>query len=599
MKTTSFKRFRDIGFAFTAIAVLIVLQTVHLQLSPDSPDVKNSVKAQHEDVTLRPQPERGLIYDRWGNLLAGNREVFDLEVDTATLYYPEKVASAIAAALGLDYVQVYNNLMIDSGRMDPTTKQPYPEKKPALVKSTRIAQGVEPEKIKILDEMETKYKNEGVNYLASVVWYPRLVRTYPENTLAGQVLGFVTFKDLETPTGYFGIESHFNDLLTGSSKSIVYKSDPTKVEKIDSIPTGASLILTLDRELQAAVERILTNALKSNGAASGTIVVMDPRNGEILAMTSSPLFNPNEYFKDATRLQSNVPFNRAIGQVYEPGSVFKILTMAAALDSGTVTRLTKFIDKGVFNYAGISVVNWNRAAWGEQTMTGCLKNSLNVCLAWISTTMGYKTFYDYLDRFGIGKYTYIDLDGEVSYPLTLDTDPGWHNSNLATNAYGHSVAVTPIQMLKAISAVANNGQMVAPHLLKAYVDNGRQFEVTPNLEGQPIKPETARVLSEMLAEAIEGEASTSAVPGYRIAGKTGTADIPINGSYSSGLTNASFVGWGPVDDPRFMVYVWFEKPKSNIYGSIVAAPVFKEVFQTAVTLYNIPPDQARKKLYGP
>ncbi len=598
MKTTSFKRFRDIGFVFTIVAVAILVQTLRLQFSPEARLVRDTVKANHEQIKLRSQPERGYIYDRWGRLLAGNREVFDLEVDFSVMYYPDRIAAAVSSTLGLDYVQVYNKLMVESGRSDPKTNQPYPVKQPALRQSTNIAHGVDPDRIKILDELEKNYIEEGLNYLSGIVWFPRLIRTYPENNLAGTVLGFVTFKDPELPIGFFGIEGHFNEYLTGSSNSVVYESDPIKVNPIASIPSGASLILTIDRELQATVERILEKSLKANGAASGTIVVMDPKTGEILAMTSSPTFNPNEYYKDTTRLQSEVPFNRAIGQVYEPGSVFKVLIMAAALDSGTVTPQTKFIDKGVFNYAGISVVNWNRAAWGEQTMTGCLKNSLNVCLAWISTTMGSKTLYDYLDRFGIGEYTYIDLDGEISYPLTLPGDPGWHNSNLATNAYGHSVAVTPIQMLKAASAIANNGQMVSPHVLKAYVDNGRQYDITPSLEAPVIKPETAKTLSNMLAEAIEGEASTSAVPGYRIAGKTGTADIAINGSYSSGLTNASFIGWGPVDDPKFMVYVWFEKPRSNIYGSIVAAPVFKEVFQTAVTLYNIPPDQARKQLYG-
>lgn len=598
MKDASFKRFRDIGLLFTFIAGAILTQTLRLQFLPEAQRVRDTIKSKHEQVALRPQPERGYIYDRWGHLLAGNREVFDLEVDLRVLYYPEKVASAIASTLGLDYIQIYNQLMIDSGRMDPATKQLYPVPQPALVNTSRIALGVEPEKIKMLDEQEKRFIKEGINYLSGIVWYPRLVRSYPENSLAGQVLGFVTFKDPETPTGFFGVEGHFNELLTGSSRAIVYKSDPTKLNKIDSIPSSASLILTIDRELQAAVERILDKALRANGSASGTIVVMDPKTGEILAMTSSPPFNPNEYFKDTARLKSETPFNRAIGQLYEPGSVFKVITMAAALDSGTVTPQTKFNDKGVFNYAGISVVNWNRGAWGEQDMTGCLKNSLNVCLAWISTTMGAKTFYEYLDRFAIGKYTNIDLDGEISYPLTLPGDPGWHNSNLATNAYGHSVAVTPIQMLKAISAVANDGQMVSPHVLKAFVDNGRQYDIAPIFEAPSIKPETARTLSNMLADAIAGEASTSAVPGYRIAGKTGTADIAVNGSYTSGLTNASFVGWGPVDDPRFIIYVWFEKPKSNIYGSIVAAPVFKEVFQTAVTLYNIPPDSARKQLYG-
>lgn len=600
MKDSPFTRFKLSGLFFIGIAVAIVVKTLFLQLDSSDPSFWDDIGNGQAKFSLPVQAERGNIYDRWGNLLAGNREVYELGVDLPTLRHPEKIATVVNQVLGLDYTTIKNKLETDAKlRLELAKATPAPGTQPTPPIYTRLAINVEPKKIDQLSAIEEALLKEGKNDLSGLVWFPRLIRTYPEGSLAGTVLGFVTFQNPESPSGFQGIEGKYNDYLTSSASTVDFARDPIKLDQITSVPPGASLILTIDRELQASVERILDKALKSNGATAGTIIVMDPKTGEILAMTSTPYFDPNTYDKNLARLYGTTPLNRAIGQDYEPGSVFKVLTMAAALDAGSVTPQMVYDDKnGVFNYAGISVVNWNRAAWGKQTMTDCLKNSLNVCLAWISTTLGKTKFYDYLQKFGIGRPTNIDLDGETNFPLTIPKDPTWHDANLATNAYGHAVSVTPIQMVMALSAVANDGKMMAPHVLKAVVDGNRQYDNEPQVAGTPIKAETARTLSAMLAEAIKGEASTSAVPGYAVAGKTGTADIPINGNYNSGLTNASFAGWGPVDDPRFLIYVWFEKPKSNIYGSVVAAPVFKEVFQTAVTLYNIPPDKARQQLYG-
>ena len=207
--------------------------------------------------------------------------------------------------------------------------------------------------------------------------------------------------------------------------------------------------------------------------------------------------------------------------------------------------------------------------------------------------MDLPSFYDYLNRFGIGHRTNIDLAGEEVYPLSQPDDPTWYTINLATNSFGQGVAVTPIQMVMAASAFANDGKMVVPHVLKAYIQDGQQFSTATKIAGAPVTAATAYTLTEMLAVSLEEEASDALVEGYRVAGKTGTAEIAVNGQYSSYATNASFVGWGPVDDPKFIVYVWLEKPKSSIWGSIVAAPVFRDVVKQLVVLMNIPPDDQR------
>jgi cell division protein FtsI/penicillin-binding protein 2 len=272
--------------------------------------------------------------------------------------------------------------------------------------------------------------------------------------------------------------------------------------------------------------------------------------------------------------------------------------MASAIDAGAVKPETEFVDNGYIDIGGVTIYNWDRSAWGPQTMVGCLQHSLNVCLSWVATELGDEKFYEYLDNFGIGHRTNIDLAGEEVYPLSEPGDPMWYEVNLATNSFGQGVAVTPIQMIMAASALANDGQMVAPHVLKAYIQDGQQYNTNRQIVGTPITAETAHTVTSMLQQSLLEESSDALVEGYSIAGKTGTAEIVVNGQYSSNQTNASFVGWGPTDDPQFLVYVWLEKPASSIWGSVVAAPVFSDVVQQLVVLMNIPPDDMRKSLQG-
>jgi cell division protein FtsI/penicillin-binding protein 2 len=434
--------------------------------------------------------------------------------------------------------------------------------------------------------------------LLGLVWTAHLQRIYPENDLASNVIGFYSYLDRENGRGYNGVEEEYNDLLAGIKEQVLIPLDPYDLQAIPTAPAGASLVLTIDREIQRATESILDKAVKSTGSVNGTIVVMNPRNGEILAMASTPRMNLNEYWNYSKIYTAGVPFNKAISQVYEPGSVFKIFTMAAALDTNTVKPDTGFVDTGVIEVGGVDIYNWDRGAWGPQTMVGCLQHSLNVCLSWVATQLGTTKFYEYLDRFGIGHRTNIDLAGEEVYPLSEPGDPTWYEVNLATNSFGQGVAVTPIQMLMGASAIANDGKMVAPHVLKAYIQDGKQYNTNTQIVGMPITADTAHTLTNMLVTSLKQESSDALVDGYSVAGKTGTAEIPVNGEYSSSQTNASFIGWGPSDDPQFMVYVWLEKPATNIWGSVVAAPVFRDEVKQLVVLMNIPPDSVRLNLQG-
>jgi cell division protein FtsI/penicillin-binding protein 2 len=348
------------------------------------------------------------------------------------------------------------------------------------------------------------------------------------------------------------------------------------------------------------VEKVLDESVAKTKSDSGTIVVLDPKTGEILAMASTPRMDPNKYWDYQKTFHDGTETDRAVSQMYEPGSVFKVLTMATGMDTGTVTPDTVYLDRGTIEVGGITITNWDFLAHGPQTMEGCMQLSLNVCLAWVATQIGEKNFYAYLDKFGIGRMTNVDLSGEVDWPVLLPGQPGWTPFSLGANAYGQGVNVTPIQLASAISAVANHGEMMAPHILKAIVANGKQEARPLRSLGNPISSKTATDLTNMLAQSVESESYQNAhIDGYRIAGKTGTASISVGKlGYITNLTNASFVGWSPIDDPQFLVYVWLEKPKTNMWGSLVASPVFTEVVRQLVVLMNIPPDDVRAKLKG-
>ena len=581
-------RIQILGIALTLFAGLIVFQMISIQTSAHAKNLNQWAQNYGYQVTTI-QSERGYIYDRWGNLLAGNKEVYELGVELQYVTNPSTIATVLASIVGSDY----NTILSEAS-------QPYVEGKSVYV---TLADFVDSSKIAQIDQLKTDYnksnpygENPNLPSLLGLVWTAHLQRIYPENDLASNVIGFYSYLDREKGRGFYGVEEKYNDLLAGIKEQVLIPLDPYDLQTIPTAPAGASLVLTIDREIQRATETVLDSAVKSTGAVNGTIIVMNPRNGEILAMASTPRMNLNEYWDYSKIYTTGVPFNKAVSQVYEPGSVFKILTMAAALDTGTVTPDTGFTDTGVITVGGWSIYNWDRGAWGPQTMVTCLQHSLNVCLSWVATQVGSTKFYEYLDRFGIGHRTNIDLAGEEVFPLSEPGDPMWYEVNLATNSFGQGVAVTPIQMVMAASSIANDGKMVAPHVLKAYIQNGKQYNTNTQIVGMPITATTAHTLTNMLFTSLQQESSDALVEGYSVAGKTGTAEIAVNGEYSSNQTNASFIGWGPTDDPKFLVYVWLEKPSSSIWGSVVAAPVFRDEVKQLVVLMNIPPDSVRMSL---
>jgi cell division protein FtsI/penicillin-binding protein 2 len=567
-----------LGFA----GLSILLQTIRIQNSPEA-TIFRAQSADYANIFQTYYPERGEIYDRNGHMLAGNKTVYEVGVELQSARDKHSIALAVGVQLGLNPDDLYNQM----------------SNPPAGVQYLVLADFVDADKaaalqqLKLLTDAQTSAGQYGS--LSGLQFKAHPQRSYPEGSLASNVLGFVNREG----RGYFGIEEKYNNLLAGNPVQVTVPTDPNKAVNLPHVPNGTTLVLTLDRGLQAAVEQILTDSLGKYGAQTGTIVVMNPHNGEILALASSPQMDLNQFWNYGSVYKNASEFDRALSVPYEPGSVIKILTMAAALDSGSTTPQSTYLDTGALMVGGAIIHNWNDQAWGLQDMTGCLQNSLNVCMATLSTKMGAQTFYGYMNRFGLGHLTGVDLAGEAAGRLKVPGDNDWFPVDLATNAFGQGVSVTPIQLMTAASSVVNGGRMVTPHVLFAMMRDGRQYNVPAQFAGSPISSSTAHTLNEMLAVSLENESSSALLPGYRIAGKTGTAQIPTAYGYESGATNASFLGWGPVDDPQFMIYVWLERPSSSIWGSETAAPVFAQVAQKTVLLLNIPPDSIRNQIAKP
>lgn len=602
-------RYLFIAVIFGLFAVGIIFQMTRIQLTVDSQELPVAHEmGQWEKAASR----RGLILDRNGHFLAGNQTVYAVDVDFSDSSGGNQTAVVrTIAELAIEIFEITNPDMIELLRQEPRPPQRtitvarFASKQQVsrflkVVEALELSPGYHSTWASAREKIETDHQErfavEDCSSSLRVHCSPHLIRSYPEEDLAANVIGFVM---RDEKRGYLGVEEKYDASLFGNDRSLWALWDPHKADQAPDPDHGANIVLTIDSVLQRDVEKILDSAMKKNGSLAGTILVMDPESGDILAMASAPRVDINQYWKEeyqpVVNNLGNV-FNYGI-KAYEPGSVVKVLTMAAALDAGVVEPDTEFLDKGKIEIGGITVRNWNDQAWGPQTMTTCMQHSLNVCLAWVAEQLESERFYSYFQAFGFGQLTGIELSGEVPGLVKNHQSPQFTRSELATNAFGQGIEITPVQMLKAISAIANDGEMVAPRIIHSIIDEGYRYTPPKTVVGHPISEETAHTMTKMLEESLKEESSLALVPGFSLAGKTGTGEIYVPGKgYTDSATNASFVGWGPVEDPKFVVYVWFHKPATSIWGSEIAAPVFSRVVQRVVIHQGIPPDSVRTSL---
>jgi len=576
-------RVLSVMVAMGLVASGLVVQLIRVQFGPYAPVFDARARA-GAGTRERVSPARGLIFDRDGVLLATNGTMYYLEVELRQLNDGSRreIASVLSKLLVLPMEDLYAQLTHDwtakgQYRIRLTRDDPRLGRLPIRLEATAA---------NVLREFLADPLAPDLSGLDLV---PTSSRHYPNGTLAGHVLGIVN----QEGEGFFGVEGYYDDWLSGKSIVVERTFIPPDARLEPDPPAGVNLVLTIDADIQNVAEIALSEAIEESEAESGQIIVMDPRNGEILAMAAWPTLDPNDYEPWLVQAEADdSAITPAVAAQYEPGSTFKILTMAAALSSGAVQPLDVFVDTGVIEVGGVPIRNWDYGAWGPQTMIGCMRYSLNVCLAYVaSQKLGASSFYSYLTEFGIGQLTGVDLAGEVAGQLRTPRHPEWTESDLGTNAFGQGVSVTPIQLVTAAAAVANGGVMVQPHVVREVASPQGVYRPKPVVLGRPVTPEAAETLTQMLVESLEGETRRATVGGYRLAGKTGTAQIPGEKGYDPKWTIASFIGWGPIPDPHFIVLVRLDKPRSSPWGSVVAAPVFQEVVERLVVLLELPPTQ--------
>ncbi len=564
------RRLRLVSTLLIGLVLVIVAQLVQVQIV-DHRFYEEWAKDQRVRPIAVAEPPRGVIRGRNGHLLAGNAVMYSIEADTTYVVDTEAAAAALGSLLQVSVAHIEQSL----------------EGEDVWV---RVASPVS----KRVGEQVAALGLPGITVRS--LW----TREYPEGALASHLLGFCNADGV----GFYGVEGFYDTLLQPERMKWEGPVDPASeqipwtVAPVVLPQPGTELVLTLDRTVQELVEEELARSVQEYQAEGGTIIVMDTRTFEILALASLPSYDPGRYIDFFN--QNSTPFeDPAVSQQYEPGSVFKILTVAAALDAGLVTPETTYYDQGWIEVGGLVVTNASRQAYGEQGVADILIKSLNVGAVWLSTQMGPDMFYRYVQAFGIGRPTGVDLAGEVSGQLWLPEDyERWHDSNLGTNAFGQGLAVTPLQMIVAVATVANDGARLRPHVVyQRIAPDGMVSTFRPVVEARVISPQAARTLTEMMVRVVEEEVPQAKVEGYRIAGKTSTAQIPIPGGYDKEGTIASFVGFGPVprspSSAQLIILVKLDRPKTSPWGAETAARAFQRLAARLFLVLGVPPDGTR------
>lgn len=415
-------------------------------------------------------------------------------------------------------------------------------------------------------------------------------RMYPEASMAAQLVGFLGKDIHDQPRGYFGIEGYYNHQLEGKSGRLYVVKDALGNPVINDIreekkTDGRTVQMTVDRTVQFIADRELKEGVKKYGAEGGTVIIMEPTTGRVLAMASAPQFNPQQYWEfDPTSY-----VNPAISSLYEPGSTFKVLVMAAGIDKKVVAADTRCgICEGPIQIDGYSIKTWNDKYYPNTTMMDVIQHSDNTGMVFVSQKLGLDNMLSYLSQFGIGQETGIDLQGEVSGVLRDKEE--WHKIDLATASFGQGISITPLQLLTGVNAIANDGKVMKPYIVdKVFTDTGNVITLKPEVKSQAISSTTSKIMTWVMVNAVEkGESKWTKIKGLRVAGKTGTAQIPVAGHYDPSNTNASFIGFFPADKPRVSMLVVINKPKTSIYGSETAAPIFFDIARELTTYMSIP-----------
>ena len=549
------RRLRLLVAVFAVVFVAASVRVAWLQAvkAQTLDHLASSQQREELDITAR----RGAIFDRNGVQLAFGERAITVYANPKQIVDPRDAAIAVGEALGLDAGKLYP-LLTDRSRG-----------------FVYLARKADPEKVEALEAQE----------IAGIGFQPEERRVYPQRALASEVVGYAGTEN----SGLSGLELQLDDELAGSDGSRTIVRDPfgRTIDVLDAeqVEDGKDVFLTIDDTIQGHTERVLRRVTARWTAESASAVVLDARTGGILALAVEPGFDANDYPTVAKWDEENLR-NRAVTDTYEPGSTFKIVTVGGVLETNLVSPSTKF--RLPYKIPVADRVIHDALPRGTQTMTVAqiLSRSSNVGVVTLAQQLQRDGLDEWIHRFGFGRPTGIDFPGE-SPGIVLKPEE-WSGSTIGNVPIGQGIAVTPIQMAAAYGAIANDGVWLQPHLVDRIEGSGR---VVPK-ERRVLSEGTAQELTEMLRGVVEeGSGTTAQIPGYRVAGKTGTAAKPEpTGGYSDSRYVASFVGFAPAKHPELVVLVTVDEPRGTIWGGVVAAPAFAEIMEFVLQYLEVPPD---------
>ncbi len=555
VKYTSFslqKRLLAIVLLIIFFLMLLVGRLFYLQVI-----CGNSLQAKALSQWFRDIPTealRGTITDRNGVVLASDVTSYDVYVRPADVKNSNSVSLVLSSVLNLDYDEVYEQV----------TKKGISE-------------------IKIADKISHKLMQEILkNYQDGIFFTQTSTRNYAYDDLLTQVIGFTNIDG----DGQTGLEAYYNKFLSGVDGVSLVESD-IKGSTLDSSSTyyiepidGLNLTLTIDFKIQQATEEIMQQCYLENGAKSATAVVLNPQTGEVIAMTSKPSFNLNDIPRDDVSTLMQMAKLLAVSDVYEPGSTFKILTAAIALNEGLTYEHDYFYCSGFRIANGVKINCHRRTGHGSQSLLQGLSNSCNCVFMELANRIGFEKFYEYMEIFGLTSGFGVDIGGEgkaVTMPKSLVTQ-----GDLLRMGFGQAIAVTPLGLANAVSSVINGGNLMQPYFVKNIYNNSGTvvYSKENTVIRKTVSSEVSAFMNKMLEQVVSsGGGKQAKIAGYSIAGKTGTAQKYENGAIAQGKYVASFIGYTPADNPEYLVLVTVDEPKGAYYGSIVAAPVARKIFE--------------------
>jgi len=558
---------------------------------------------QQQNVVREIQPQRGTIYIQnaaSGQLMVAAESVqnFSLSVTPRNVLHKPEYAHLLAQITGLAETDLLADLQKTGA--DGQVVQYLP---PLMSNLSQEQVATIVGQVNTLEAQLDKASPVQLNfdpaqgdtlYFVNGLFFTRTYqRVYPEGSLLGQALGFVN----SSGQGQYGVEGEFDQSLKGYAGQVLVQRDSQlkllSEQQVINEQDGSSYQLSIDRNIQYDAEQELAQEVQDSEALGGSVIIMDPKTGAIIAMASYPDYDPNSYAA-VGQTSPGLFTNPTVSAIWEPGSIFKPIVMAAAIDQGLVTPdTTSTFDESV-TVDGYKIETALRRAYGTESMTDVLVNSDNVAMVWVANKLGNQTMSTYLQKFGFGSQTGVDLTGEINGKLLPVSQ--WQDINRATIAFGQGIGVTPIQILEAYSAIADDGKMVKPHIVQAVQQPGSTTwqPVQPVFSDQIIKPETAAAVRNMLIQVVAKNHTRAGVPGYEVGGKTGTAQVPdpVNGGYIADAYNHSFIGMGPVNDPKFIMLVKIDQPnvaKVGLYAESTAVPLFGRIAQYLLHYYQIPP----------